>query len=486
MSLRVAIIGGGLGGIATAVRLAAQGHQVTLCEASPTLGGKMNSWETHGFRFDTGPSLITMPHVFREAFEAAGERLEDHVELQRLAPVAKYIWPDGTNLLHTTNLPAWLDTIREIEPRDVDGFMRFLQLGARIFEVSDATFLRRPMSAPPDWRVFKSLRHFPFRHAWGNYARMVNAHFKSPYLRQMFNRYPTYVGSSPYRSPATLAVIPYLEFAFGGWFVTGGLYRIVQSLASIAQAKGAELRVNAEVERIEHGSGRVKSVRLTDGSKLDADVVVMNGDAGLLGQLIGDPAPRRVHEDERSMSGFVTLMGMREDMPGLDHHTVVFSADYRHEFDQLDAGDFPTDPTVYINAPSRSDRSLVPGRGEALFLMANAPARMAPWDAGTTRAAFERVSARLVQSGFADLREGNIVCDHWTPRRIGTTYHMPGGAIYGKNSHGWRNAFLRPANKQQLNGLYLVGGSSHPGGGTPTVLLSAKIATELIGKHERA
>ncbi|MCB9896136.1 MAG: phytoene desaturase [Planctomycetes bacterium] len=486
MSVRVAIIGGGLGGIATAVRLASQDYRVTLCEASATLGGKMNSWESRGYRFDTGPSLITMPDVFRETFAAAGERLEDHIELQRLDPVADYVWPDGTAFRHTTNLPSWLDTIRAIEPRDVDGFLRFLQLGARIFEVSDATFLRRPMSAPPDKRVFKALRHFPFRHAWGNYARMVDAHFRSPYLRQMFHRYPTYVGSSPYRSPATLAVIPYLEFAFGGWFVSGGLYRIVQALAGIARAKGVEVLLSAEVEHIGQDSGRVKSIRLADGRNIEADVVVMNGDAGLLGQLLAEPAPRALPAEERSMSGFVTLLGTGTDMPHLGHHTVYFSADYRREFDQLHAGAFPSDPTVYVNAPSRSDRSLVPGRGEALFLMANAPALSAPWDQGTTRAAFERVIARLDRSGLPDLRPDIVVRDHWTPRRIGTTYRMPGGAIYGQNSHGWRNAFLRPANRQKLRGLYLVGGSSHPGGGTPTVLLSAKITTELIGKHERA
>lgn len=486
MSLRVAVIGGGLGGIATAVRLAVAGHRVTLCEASPTLGGKMNTWESGGYRFDTGPSLITMPDVFRETFAAAGEQLEDHVELKRLDPIAKYLWGDGTSFLHSTNLPAWLETIRAIEPRDVDGFLRFLKLGARIFEVSQATFLRRPMSAPPDWRVLRSLKHLPLRHAWGNYARTVQAHFRSPYLRQMFNRYPTYVGSSPYRSPATLAVIPYLEYAFGGWFATGGLYRIVQALEEIARAKGVQVRLNSPVEGIEQVSGRVKSVRLTDGTSLEADIVVMNGDASNLGQMLGEPAPKPLATSDRSMSGFVTLLGTKQPLPQLAHHTVLFSDDYQREFTELERGEFPTDPTVYINAPSRSDRSLVPADGETLFLMANSPARSAPWDPGTTRNAFERVLGRVVRSGLPDLREQEAVRDHWTPRRIATTYRMPGGAIYGQNSHGWRNAFLRPANKQSVRGLYLVGGSSHPGGGTPTVLLSAKITTELINRNESA
>lgn len=486
MSLRVAIIGGGLGGLATAVRLSAAGHMVTLCEAGPAFGGKMNRWQTQGYTFDTGPSLITMPHVFEETFQAAGARMEDHLELVRLEPVAEYIWPDGTRFEHSTNLPHWLDVLRALEPRDADGFLRFLELGARLFELSSETFLRRGMDQPPDWRTIKALRHFPLRNAWGNYDKVVRSLFRSPYLRQMFNRYPTYVGSSPFRSPATLLVIPYLEHAYGGWFVKGGVYRIVEALAGVAREKGATLLANAPVARIGHERGRVKSVHLADGGSINADVVVMNGDASFLHQLLGGDEPT-LPPERRSMSGFLTLAAMRNDMPNLHHHTVCFGADYQHEFSQIfDDGEFPEDPTVYVNAPSRSDRGVVPGQGETLFIMANAPARAEPWDEAMTRTAWQRVVGRLARSGLPDLREDALAIDHWTPRRIGASYRMPGGAIYGAHSHGWRNAFIRPANRQRTRGLYLVGGSSHPGGGTPTVLLSAKITSSLIEKHESA
>ena len=478
---KVAIIGGGLGGLATAARLAAKGHPVTLCEAGPRLGGKMNVLEHQGWRFDTGPSLITMPHVFAETFAAAGARIEDHLQLERLEPVAEYIWPDGTRLTHSAQLPHWLETIRQLEPRDVAGFMRFLKLGARLFELSDATFLRRAMDAPPDWRTLAALRHLPLRRAWGNYARAVEGFFHSPHLRQMFNRYPTYVGSSPWRSPATLLVIPYLEIAFGGWFVKGGLYRIVEALAGVARSRGAELMTNAAVERVTHSSGRVKGVRLADGRNVDADIVVMNGDAGYLDRLLGRLEQAELPPAQRSMSGYLLLAGSRRRLHGTHHHTVCFSADYRAEFRQLiDERRFPDDPTVYVNMPSRSDPSVAPEGCEGLFIMANAPADSA-LDTSRSR---ERVVARLEASGFATDFE---VFEHWTPQRMARAYHMPGGAIYGQASHGWRGAFLRPANRQRrTRGLYLVGGSGHPGGGTPTVLISARITSDLIGRHESA
>ncbi|HSE98627.1 MAG TPA: FAD-dependent oxidoreductase, partial [Blastocatellia bacterium] len=230
---RAVIIGGGLGGLATALRLAARGWEVTVCEQGPSFGGKMNTWSAGGFRFDTGPSLITMPRVFEELFETAGARMQDHIELARIAPLSLYVYPDGTRFTYTTSMPAWLETLRSIEPKDVDGFLRFMELGARLFEVSKETFLRRRPTDPPDARSLAAMRHMPLCYGWGNYHRTVTAHFRSPYLRQLYDRYPTYVGSSPYSSPATLIVIPYIEYAFGGWYVKGGLYRIVESLVEL-------------------------------------------------------------------------------------------------------------------------------------------------------------------------------------------------------------------------------------------------------------
>lgn len=485
----VIIIGGGLGGLATALRLAHADWHVTVCEQGDTLGGKMNRFEQHGFRFDTGPSLITMRWVFEELFEALGSRMDEHLELVSMHPLAEYVYADGTRFNYSSNLPDWLAIVRQLEPRDVDGFFRFMNLGARLFEVSRETFFRRRPLDAPDLRSLKAMHHMPLRHAWGNYHRTVAAHFKSAHLRQLFDRYPTYVGSSPYRSPATLAVIPYVEYAYGGWHIKGGLYQLVTSLCALAERAGVTLRTCARVERIEHDGRRVKGVLLANGIRLAADAVVMNGDASMTNAMLELNNAAPLAPAARSLSGLVFLAGVKRTLPELPHHAIYFSHDYRREFAQLfDERRFPDDPTVYVSTPSRNDRSLVPhGEGETLFIMANAPANDGDeWTEAKIQEARARVLARLKQGGFPEIEQDIVVADVWTPRRIGERYSMPGGAIYGTHSHGWRRAFLRPPNKDaRFAGLYYVGGSSHPGGGTPTVLLSAKITSKLVERCER-
>ncbi len=484
---RAVIIGGGLGGLAASLRLAARGWQVTVCEQSATFGGKMNTWSERGFRFDTGPSLITMPWVFEELFEVAGSSMRDHVELVRIDPLSDYIFADRTRFTCSASMPAWLETVRRLEPRDVEGFLKFMEMGARLYEVSKETFLRRRPLDRPDSRSFAAMRHMPLRYGWGNYHRTVEAHFKSPHLRQLFDRYPTYVGSSPYKSPATLAVIPFIEFAFGGWYVAGGLYRIVESLTQLAARAGVTLLPGTEVESISHRDRKVVGVRIKSGPRLLADAVVMNGDASRTARLLGEKSsPAGLAPNERSMSGLVFLLGVGRTLEKLPHHSIYFSADYAREFSELfDERRFPEDPTVYVSAPSRTDRSVVPGEGETLFVMANAPANDDEWNEERVLEARRRVFARLARGGFPEIESEVVVSDVWTPQRIGARYGMPGGAIYGTHSHGWKRAFLRPPNKDaRYEGLYYVGGSTHPGGGMPTVLLSSMITSELIERYE--
>lgn len=486
---RAVVIGAGLGGMALGLRLARAGWRVTVCEQNDRPGGKMGLWEVQGYRFDTGPSLITMPSVFEELFEALGARLQEHVELLRVEPLADYTFDDGTRFAHTASLPDWLATVRRLEGGDASGFLSFMTLGARLHELSRGTFFRWSPFDMPLPRVLGAAlaSRPPLRHAWGSYDGTVRHFLRSPYLRQMFDRYMTYVGSSPRRTPATLCVVPFVEYAQGVWHVRGGLYRLVEALAGFGERLGVELRTDAKVVRIDHEEGRVRGVVLESGERIDADVVVMNGDASRTQRLLGG-IDRPLPAHRRSMSGLVLLFALKKELAGRPHHSVFFSSDYDAEFgDLFDRRRFPEDPTVYVNMPSRSDRSITPGRGEVMFVMANAPANDGDaWDGKMVSEARGRVLRRLSKGGFPDFENEIAASAVWTPRDMAERYDVPGGAIYGQVSHGWQGAFVRPPNRdRRMRGLYHVGGSTHPGGGTPTVLMSARITAELIGKHER-
>ena len=479
------VIGAGLGGLGVAMSLAARGWRVTVCERSAGPGGKMNRWAQAGYVFDTGPSLITMPWVFERFFAACGMDIREHVRWMRVEPMAAYRFADGTHFLHTGDLPAWLRTLREIEPRDVSGFLRFMALGERLFDISQSTFFANSPFERPDPRSIAVLPRLPVRWAWGIYHKTIAHFFRSPYLQQMFDRYITYVGSSPYLAPATLSVIPFIEYVFGAWHVEGGLYRVIEAMCRWLNEHGVGIRMGSAVTRIAHQNGRVSGVELQTGEFIPARVVVMNGDASrtsaMLGIGGGHLAPER-----RSLSGFVMLVAVRQSMDARPHHSVFFSPDYAKEFRELFVERrFPDDPTVYVNMPTRTDRSMAPPGGEVVFIMANAPADEQAWDDNMVKMARDRVFSRLRAGGFPDFSQHILAEKVITPRDFAERFDMPGGAIYGQVSHGWRGAFLRPPNRdRQLRGLYYVGGSTHPGGGTPTVLLSAEITTRLIAHYE--
>jgi len=476
------VIGAGLGGLASALRLQSAGWRVTVCDNGAAPGGKMSRFRSRGFSFDTGPTLLTMPHILSRLYSDLGERMEEHLQLAPLDPHAEYIFPDGARFIVPSQLEDWLETVRRLEPEDAGAVRLLHAAGEKIFQLSELTFFRNhpltPLRPPP----LEALWRLPLRNGWGNYARTVQRRIRSPYLRRIYNRYPTYVGSSPYLSPATLLVIPFLEHAFGAWFVKGGLYRIVESLSELALKRGIEFRFNTQARKIESRNGHLSGVIFDDGSHLQARVVVYNGDAAGLDAMLDDAKPGGA--SPRSLSGVVILLGLRRRLLNLSHHTVIFSNDYETEFDDLFKRQrFPDDPTVYVNAPP--DPAFAPPGGQALYLMANAPGEPGcEWGEVALASALERVLGKLRQAGLADNLDQEVeVCEIWHPRRFERRFLAPGGAIYGAASHGWRHAFLRPPNRSpRLRGLYCAGGSFHPGGGVPMVLLSAEIAVNLIQK----
>lgn len=473
----VVVVGGGVGGLAAAIRLHADGHHVTVVERSRTVGGKLAVHERDGFVFDIGPSLLTLPHVFDELFRLAGTTLADELDLVRLDPQFQYRWPDGRSL-----------TVGD-DGCDVAGYDAFVERGRRIWEVSERTFFAGPMTGPlslmrrlrrpSDLTAIDPLRtlHRAAMRAFDGDAQMA----------QWAGRYATYSGSSPYAAPATLACIAHIEHAYGCWYPIGGLGALRDALERAAVEVGIHLRTGQEAVLIDTTGGAarrsaVTGVHLADGSLLPADIVVANADAAhLYRDLLPDTrALRRVGRATPSTSGFVITAGVRGATDGIAHHTIWFSGDDRSEFAALAACRAAPDPTIYACVSSVTDASQAPDGHENWFILVNMPAGV-ELDRETTAA---RILDTLAARG-TDLRDRTLFVDTITPDDIAERYRSPGGAIYGTSSNGMRAAFRRPANRGPRRGLYLVGGSSHPGGGLPLVAMSGRIVASMIAEDLR-
>jgi phytoene desaturase len=493
---RVVVVGAGLGGLAAAARLAAAGHAVTVVEQAEGVGGKLGWYARDGHAFDTGPSLVTLPHLFEELFAATGAPFGEAVDLERLDPAVEYRFADGTRLRmpgRAEAVPAALDAAL-----GADAGAQWAALMARaerIWAVTEQPFLRAPLQGAATLaRLARSHRDVATVAPWRSLRGLGSGYLRDPRLGTLLDRYATYSGSDPRRAPAALATVPYVEQRYGSWYVRGGLRRLAAAVAERAVDRGAVVRTGTAVREVRTEGGRVSGVRLADGEVLVADVVVSGADAtSLYGGLL--PPDRRTAPVRRglaratpSLSGFMLLLALRGRTPGLAHHTVLFPEDYDAEFDAVfgrrGAPRPVADPTVYVSAPD--DPALRPGdRSESWFVLVNAP-RHDPdggvdWTApGLADRYAQRILAVMAGRGL-DVRDRLRWCVARTPADLERETGSPGGAIYGTSSNGARAAFLRPANASPVRGLFLVGGSSHPGGGLPLVLLSAEIVTDLVG-----
>ncbi|MGH8903975.1 MAG: phytoene desaturase family protein [Egibacteraceae bacterium] len=494
---RIVVVGAGVGGLAVAARLAAQGHHVTVCEQAACVGGKLGLLERDGFRFDTGPSLLTMPHVLEEVFAATGDPLERVLDLQPVEPIAHYRFADGTELDTSADpgaMSANLDAT--LGPGAGADWARFMARAERIWQAVRGPFLESALDGPASLlrlstRVGDLVAVAPLR----TLRELGQAYLRDERLRMLLDRYATYTGSDPRRAPAALATVPYVEQAFGAWYVRGGLYRIAEALRDRAQERGARIRTCADVAEVEVCGSRVGGVRLTTGERLAADAVVANVDAAhLYTDLLpsAQNARRRLARTTPSLSGFVVMLGVRGHTPGLAHHTVLFPADYDAEFDAI-FGPQPRpvpDPTLYVAVPK--DPEVAPPGHESWFVLVNAPRQGAGGTPPTEQGAVDWTAERSAR--YADhligllarrgLDLGARICfrELLSPADLARRTRAVGGAIYGTSSNGPRAAFLRPSNRGPVRGLFLVGGSSHPGGGIPLVLLSARIVARLIGR----
>ncbi len=504
MSKHTIIIGGGVGGLASAIRLAAAGLRVTLLEKNPRVGGKLNLWQVphpgrpndRPFRFDTGPSLVTLPFVFEQLFSAAGEKMSDHLELIRLDPIARFCWEDGFQFELKSTIEQTEAELARIAPDQVNGWRAMSDRGRDIWNRTADLFLyHSPEQAlrGDGFNPAKALSMLTIPLQIGMFQRfsaVVDRHVKNPRLREVLYQYATYSGASPFRAPATLAVIPFAEQHFGGWYPRGGMYRIAEALETLAPKLGVTIQTHCPVASVLIDNGTAVGVKLTDGQTIASDAVIANSDVVYTYRNLIEAKNRRRYPDakldrlEPGGSGMVLLLGVEGTYPQLAHHTKFMPADYKNDLTAMfETHSVPTDPCIYVCASTRTDATQAPDGCENLFVLASAPAIDGKLDWALEGPSYRD---RLIHTmehrwGLKDLSKRIVVEHRFTPVDLQSHYNANAGSIYGIGSNSRRAAFLRPPNRDRdVKGLYFAGGATHPGGGLPLVALSGKIVSELV------
>ncbi len=494
LPVRAVVIGAGVGGLATAARLAHRGVETVVLEQSHDLGGKLGIVRRDGFSFDTGPSLVTMPHVFDDLFAQTGGPSD--LTFDRLPVACRYRFPDGTELDmpgRAEEIPAALDSA--LGAGAGAQWSRFSERAEQIWVATHEAFLESPIG--PRELVSLSRRVGDLRtiSPWSSLRDLGRQYLTDPRLAMMLDRYATYTGSDPRRAPAALATVPHVEQRWGSWHVPGGLHRIAEAIADRATSLGAEIRTGVTVTGVRVENGRTTGVDTTHGP-VAADIVVANADAEQVYRSLVPAtrrtalARRRLDATTASLSGFVILLALRGRDADTPHHRVLFPDDYDAEFDAVfgtrTRPAHPADaPTVYVSAPD--DPALRPDDDtEAWFVLVNAArhgtgsSALVDWDAPELSEGYADRILDVMAARGVDVRERVLWREIISPADLMRRTMTPGGSIYGTSSNGATAAFLRPANRSPIPGLFLVGGSSHPGGGLPLVTLSAQIVDELI------
>jgi phytoene desaturase len=497
--VKIVVIGAGLGGLTAAARLSALGHSVDLFEASDRHGGKCRTEEIDGFSFDTGPSLLTLPAVYRDFFLKTGDRMEQVLPIEGVDPAFAYRFADGSEVLIPNGPQQRI--VKAIEEQlgatSASEWQALMTRASSMWEVSRSPFveselrgmaslLRRPtlindMRTIAPWKTLRSLG---------------KESLTDPRLRMILDRYATYTGSDPRRAPAVLATIAFVEQNFGAWHIPGGVGRLADAVRDRAIERGVKLHFNAKVDQIRTAGDRVCGILLADGTSIDADVVISNADATQTYSTLLSPkvqgvskARRRQSRSTPSLAGFVMLLGLTGRTAGLHHHNVLFPEKYDEEFDAVFGHDGfrpAATPAIYICAPD--DPLMRPDdKSESWFVLVNTPRHDSgkegfDWSHPSTGAAYGEQILDLIEARGHRIRDRIRVHRTLTPYDLQETVRAPGGSIYGTSSNGVNAAFRRAANTSPVNGLFCVGGSAHPGGGLPLVGMSGAIVAQAIGR----
>ncbi|MFN5416174.1 MAG: 1-hydroxycarotenoid 3,4-desaturase CrtD [Flavobacteriia bacterium] len=475
------VVGSGIAGIASAIRLCVKGFDVSVYEANSYPGGKLTAIQIGDFHFDAGPSLFTMPQYVEELFEIAGKSCADYFEYVKHDTACHYFFEDGTFLPFKSDVNQVLKEVEDTLNVDSSSLKKHFQKSKFIYDKTHEAFLENSLHKTKNYfskAVFKALTN-SFR--LNIFTTMHQANEKAlnhPKLVQIFDRFATYNGSNPYQAPGILNIIPHLEHGFGTFFPTKGMHSITQSLVKLAEDLGVKFHFNSNVTEILHDSNKVTGIKIGEENIL-ADLVICNADIRpayryLLPKL---NIPKQVNKQEPSSSALIFYWGIDKVFPNLDLHNIFFSEDYKKEFDYIfEKKHVFSDPTVYVHISTKIVKNDAPEGKESWFVMVNVPSNAGQdWTQirNETRKNVLQKLSRILGENIEDL----ILCEEFLdPIRIEERTSSFAGALYGASSNDRMAAFFRHPNFSKIKGLYFVGGSVHPGGGIPLCLLSAKIA----------
>ena len=483
---KVIIIGSGIGGMATAVRLAVQGFEVVVYEKNSGPGGKLTAFEQDGFSFDAGPSLFTQPQNVEELFALAGEPITKYFSYKPIPIACKYFYENGKVINAYTNQEQFASELQEQVNEKPSNVIRYLKQSQKIFDNIGTVFINHSLHKSKTWlhkRALTALKTVRFNYLFQSLHKHNSSQFLAAETVQLFNRFATYNGSNPYKAPAMLSLIPHLEQNQGTFYPLGGMISITNAVYQLALKKGVTFNFKAPVERIVHHQGKVSGV-LVAGNTISADMVVSNGDVYFIYKnlLNKQHKAKKILKQERSSSALIFYWGISKQFPQLQLHNIFFTTNYQQEFDAI----FNTkilyhDPTVYINITSKEEPSQAPEGKENWFVMVNVPANTGQdWQALKEKAKENIIAklSRLLGEDITPLIETEHTLD---PVMIEEQTGSYMGSLYGTSSNSKMAAFVRHANfTSKIEGLYFCGGSVHPGGGIPLCLKSAKIVSELI------
>ncbi len=497
MTTRVTVVGGGLGGLAAACTLAARGASVRLFEANAELGGKAVVLNEAGFRFDMGPTIVTLPEVLQRVFAEAGRRLDDYIDLRRLDPQWRCFFEDGTTLdlvADEEQMAAELSTYAGRET--AQGYRRFLALSRDLHRISDRFFfwksvdgIRDTLNVGETFRL-STLKDLMALRIGRSVAGTIRREVPDERVAQMLDHFTQYVGSSPYGSPAVLCGIAHMQTDRGVWYPIGGTRAVPEALIRLATELGVELNTRAAVAGIVERDGRACGIRLASGAVVESDAVVSNMDSVRTHRELLEPetaAPfLKRRKFEPACSGVVLYLGLNRRYEHLCHHNFVFSEDPEAEFDAIyNQGRPAPDPTCYLAAPSLSEPDVAPPGGEALYVLVHTPYLRPEHDWKQMFPAYrQRILDKLKTcGGMPDIEQRIVFESALTPQDIHDRYRVLNGAIYGLASHGTALGAFKPGNRSRdLHGLYLAGGSAHPGPGMPMALMSGWIAADALAQ----